>query len=610
MRTPYSSIEDILKAEALPYREAVPVETTLDIFRRSASLFPERPALTFLESGEVDGPARTLSYSQLLSGIAKAANLFRRLGVGPEDTVAILAPNLPEAHFALWGAQVAGRACPINHLLNQEHIEALLRASGAKVVVALGPNPEVDIWSRASQLRDVRVIPIRVGAETNSPSFQSLLESEPAVLQFDPMLSGSRIAACYHTGGTTGAPKLALHTHANEVHTSWFAPCFYDFDEHTVEVNGFPLFHVAGAFVYGLSCFSVGAHQLVPTLTGMRNAAFVRNFWRFCERYRVTALAGVPTVLATLMGVPNDGADISSLRLALTGGSPLPNELALRFEQATGIPVRNILGMTESGGLLSIGPARAPRVPGSTGLRLPYSEVKAVRWTGTEPDFSHPCAAGETGVIVARGPHVSPGYSDPARDAGMFAPGGWLVSGDLGHVDAQGNIYVTGRSKDVIIRGAHNLDPGMIEDAFLADPAVQICAAVGEPDAHAGELPVLFVVLKPGAKATPESLLAGAASRIPERAALPKRVTIVDSVPMTAIGKIYKPALRLEAARTKLAEMLGDIEGLDVRVEGEDRGGALLMRIRLSPSGRRVQSEPEITRRLAPIAVSYELLWE
>ena len=90
----------------------------------------------------------------------------------------------------------------------------------------------------------------------------------------------------------------------------------------------------------------------------------------------------------------------------------------------------------------------------------------------------------------------------------MFTPDGWLVSGDLGHVDEQGNIFVTGRAKDVIIRGAHNIDPGMIEEAFLADPAVSMCAAVGEPDAHAGELPVVFVLLKPGTSATPESLLA------------------------------------------------------------------------------------------------------
>jgi len=569
--------------------------------------------MTFLETGELGGPSRTVRYDELLARTTQAANLFRKLGVGPNDAVAILGPNMPETHYALWGAEIAGRACPINNLLSKAHIAELVRAAGAKAVVALGPNRELDIWSRARSLRatlDLPVLAIQVAEDTDSPSFQKLLEREPDTLQYDPQLAPDRIAAYFHTGGTTGAPKLALHTHGNEVHTSWFAPCYYDFDEETVEINGFPLFHVAGAFVYGLSCFSVGARQIIPTLTGMRNTAFVRNYWRFCEQYRVSALACVPTVLATLLGVPQEGTDASSVKLALTGGSPLPTELAQRFEDTTGLPVRNILGMTESAGLLSIGPTRTPRVPGSTGLRLPYSEVKAVRWTGAEPDFSSPCGPGETGVIVARGPHVGPGYSDARRNVGVFTPEGWLVSGDLGHVDVNGNIFVTGRAKDVIIRGAHNIDPGMIEEAFLADPAVSMCAAVGEPDAHAGELPVVFVMLKPGASATPESLLASAATRISERPATPKRVTIVDAIPMTAIGKVYKPALRTRAAEVKLAEMLAGIEGAMFRVDGEDKGGSPAMRIRVTSAGERGRIEAAVRDRLALMALRYEMVWE
>jgi len=613
-RKPFTSIHDIAQVEARPYHEVVPVGTTFDILRRSAGLYAERPALTFLETGVPAGPSRTVRYDELLARTTQAANLFRKLGVGPNDAVAILGPNMTETHYALWGAEVAGRACPINHLLNDAHIGELVRAAGARVVVALGPNPEIDVWSRARSLRaklGVPVLAIRVGEDQeDAASFQKLLEGEPDSLQFDPQLAPDRIAAYFHTGGTTGAPKLALHAHRNEVHTSWFAPCYYDFDESTVEINGFPLFHVAGAFVYGLSCLSIGAHQIVPTLTGMRNAAFVRNYWRFCEHYRVPALACVPTVLATLLGVPKGDADAASVRLALTGGSPLPTELAQRFEDATGLPVRNILGMTESAGLLSIEPARAPRVPGSTGLRLPYSEVNAVRWTGDEPDFSRPGGPGETGVIVARGPHVGPGYSDPRRNAGVFTREGWLVSGDLGHVDAHGNIFVTGRAKDVIIRGAHNIDPGMIEEAFLADPAVSMCAAVGEPDAHAGELPVVFVMLKPEASATTESLLASAAPRISERPAIPKRVTIVDAIPITAIGKVYKPALRTRAAETKFAEMLAGIEGATFRVEGEDRGGSPAMRVRVAAARDRGRIEAAVRDRLALLGLRYELLWE
>lgn len=606
----FATLQDVVRLESHPYRDVVPVRTTFDIFHRAAERYRNRRAITFLEGGALDARARTVTYAELLARITQAANLFRRLGVGPSDSVALIAPNMPESHYALWGAEVAGRACPINHLLNVEHVTALVRAAGAKVAVVLGPNPELDIWNRMRALSDIeglRIVRIAVGDDASPDSFQALLDREPDSLQFDPPDSESRIAAYYHTGGTTGAPKLALHTHGNEVHTSWFAPYYYDFNEETVEINGFPLFHVAGAFVYGLACFAVGAHQVIPTLTGMRNAEFVSNYWRFCERYKVSALACVPTILATLLNVPAAGADISTVRLALTGGSPLPNELAQRFEDAFGIPVRNILGMTESAGLLSIGPIRSPRVPGSTGLRLPYSAVKAVRWEKGVPDFSRECAPGETGVIVARGPHVSPGYSDPKRNAGTFTEDGWLISGDLGHVDEAGNIFVTGRAKDVIIRGAHNIDPGMIEEAFLADPAVSMCAAVGEPDAHAGELPVVYVVPKPGVEANPEALLARVAPRIAERPAVPKRVELLDALPMTAIGKVYKPALRLKAAERKLREMMSGLGATQVSVNGEDRGGQLFLRIHVS--GKRSALEPLVRERLAAIPLSYEVHW-
>jgi fatty-acyl-CoA synthase len=157
-------------------------------------------------------------------------------------------------------------------------------------------------------------------------SFEAALAAQPRQLAFDPRLAPDRIAALFHTGGTTGAPKLVQHTHGNEAHTAWFAHRFYDFDENAIEVNGFPLFHVAGAFVYGLSLLAIGATQVLPTASGMRNTGFMRSYWKFCERERVSALACVPTILAGLCNLPVD-ADISRVRVAYTGGSPLPSEL-------------------------------------------------------------------------------------------------------------------------------------------------------------------------------------------------------------------------------------------------------------------------------------------
>ncbi len=552
------SLADIEAMERGSYEEAIPARTTYGLIERAARQFGERTAFAYLESGELDSHIERISYAALMEQVNRAANLFRSLGVGRQDSVAILAPNIPSTQYALWGAQVAGRACPINFMLQPDHIAALLKASGAKVVVALGPHPQLDVWGtvqRVPGLDDLKVL--RIGErEPSGPadSFEAALDGHSARLQFDPQLSHDCVAALFHTGGTTGAPKLVQHTHGNEAHTAWFAHRFYGFDEHTVEINGFPLFHVAGAFVYGLALLAIGAAQLLPTVTGMRNASFMRNYWKFCEREKVTALACVPTILAGLCNLPVD-ADISSVQVAYTGGSPLPNELASRFEATTGIAVRNILGMTECAGLVSIEPAASPRVPGSAGLRLPFSQVKAVKWRSDSVHLDEPCDAGETGVIVLRGPTVSPGYTDATRNAGMFE-GGWLISGDLGHIDANGYIHVTGRAKDVIIRGSHNIDPGLVEDAFLAHPAVAMCAVVGEPDAHAGEVPVAFVTLKPGFDVSGDAVLAAVSAHVYERPATPRRVVVVDALPLTAIGKVFKPTLRLKAIELKLQELL------------------------------------------------------
>ncbi|RJP63435.1 MAG: acyl-CoA synthase [Comamonadaceae bacterium] len=609
----FATLTDIEQLERTVRAVVAPHRSPYALIRAAAQRFPAREALTFLPDASLDTPPRRITYRALLAGIHRAANLFRSMGVGPDDAVAVLAPNTPEAHVVLWGAQLAGRVCPINYLLQPEHIAALLKAANAKVLVALGPNDELAVWPVAEQVvqhHPLPLIQIRAGAHTEPgvPVLQDQLALLSDELAFDPDLHPDRVVALFHTGGTTGAPKLAQHTQGNEAHTAWFAHAFYDMDEHAVEINGFPLFHVAGAFVYGLALLAIGARQVLPTLGGMRNAGFVRHYWKFCERERVTHLACVPTVLASLMGVPID-ADVSSVRAAYTGGSPLPSELAQRFETATGIAVRNILGMTECAGLVSIEPLRGPRTPGSAGLRLPYTEVHAVPWRDGAAQLHERCAPGETGVLVLRGPHVSPGYLDAARNAGMFEQG-WIVTGDLGHLDDAGRIHITGRAKDVIIRGSHNIDPGLVEDAFLAHPAVALCAVVAEPDAYAGEVPVAFVTLKPGAAIGASELLAAVAPTVYERPACPKRVVLLDALPMTAIGKVFKPELRLRAIEIRLAEWAAEVApGRAVRVQARDEGGRQRATVTLAGPPDATVSE-RLLEGLAAIAVPTEVRFD
>jgi fatty-acyl-CoA synthase len=572
----FTSLADIERLEQRPLHEVAPQRTPYGLIRAAAERFPDREAFTFLRDADLASEPQRVTYRELLANIHRAANAFRALGIGPDDSVALLAPNMPEAHAVLWGAQLAGRVCPINVLLQPDHISALMQAANAKVLVALGPNAELAVWPTALKVQQhhaCRLVPVTVDeAVPGFASLQELMAAQPDTLTFEPDLNPDRVVALFHTGGTTGAPKLAQHTAGNEAHTAWFAHAYYDCDEHSVEINGFPLFHVAGAFVYGLALLAVGARQVLPTLSGMRNTAFVQRYWRFCEREGVTHLACVPTVLASLLAVPVD-ADIARVRAAYTGGSPLPTELAQRFEAGTGIAVRNILGMTECAGLVSIEPLHAPRVPGSAGWRLPFTEVHTVPWRDGEAKLDERCAPGETGVVVLRGPHMSPGYLDAKRNAGMFEQG-WIVSGDLGHVDAEGRVHITGRAKDVIIRGSHNIDPGLVEDAFLAHPAVAQCAVVAEPDAYAGEVPAAFVVLRAGAAVDADALLREVAPAVYERPAVPKRVVVVEALPLTAIGKVFKPALRLRAIELKLSDLARELApGRAAQVQAREEGG-------------------------------------
>jgi fatty-acyl-CoA synthase len=611
------SLADIEAIEARPYEDAVEPRHMLDLFRLSAERHGNRTALIYLPTPDPDGPAQHYSYRDLLDQIRRAANLFRAAGLAEDEAVAILLPNVPEAHFALWGAEIAARACPINYLLAPDHIAELIDRAKARVLVALGPDPELDIWSkvpavlaRANGIRAVFHVGAKPPSGVESRDFAEALAEQPGDrLAFARALTRDSIAAYFHTGGTTGAPKLAQHTHGNQVHSSWSAGLFYELTPDDVGINGFPLFHVAGAFVYGASAFLRGSCTILPTRLGFRSTGFIKNYWRAVEKFRVTTLVAVPTIIATILNAPRNGADISSVRTLFTGGTPLPTELAAEFERAMGVPVRSTFGMTESAGTVAIEPVRAPRVANSVGWRLPYSMVKAVKIAADGETFERDCKPGETGILVLRGPHVGPGYTDPKRNKGMFRVDGWLISGDLGHVDDAGRIFITGRAKDLIIRGGHNIDPAMIEELAAEHPALQMAAAVGEPDAYAGELPLLFAVPKPGAKPEEREVLDFLAQRIHERPALPKRVVFLDAMPVTAVGKIYKPALRRLATERRIAEVLA-AGGVDARVEGVEEGGTISVRIHVAGGGDRSKVEAEIAKLLRDYAVERALIWQ
>jgi fatty-acyl-CoA synthase len=252
---------------------------------------------------------------------------------------------------------------------------------------------------------------------------------------------------------------------------------------------------------------------------------------------------------------------------------------------------------------------------GSIGFRLPYQEMK-VALLGEAGTFERECAPDEIGAIIIRGPNVFAGYTEEAHNQGVWVEPGdgqgpWLNTGDLGRRDKQGYFWLTGRKKELIIRGGHNIDPRLIEDPLIKHPDVALAAAVGRPDAHAGEVPVAYVQLQPGATATEDSLLAYAREKIGERAAVPKAIHILDEVPQTAVGKIFKPYLIQREVEDVYAQTVKGVEGVqDATVRAGPhklRGISAAINVTADPQADKGVLEEALDRALGQYAIHYEL---
>lgn len=585
--TPLRSLEDIVRFEQeMPLQQRISARSVFDIFCESARLYTERLALTMVMTGEDDEQPRRVTYRELLGLIHRAANLFHCLA-GPRPGVAYMLPSLVETHATLWGAEAAGFAVPINFLLQPEHIADLIVASGASVLVALGPHTQLDIWEKALHIKTMlpQIALVRVGSASTpgtdaAVDFNTALMQQPADhLVFGSAGSDDEVAAYFHTGGTTGVPKLVPHSHRNQIAAAFGGSVLMHMQETNVALNGFPLFHVAGTIFSGLSQFLSGAEVVMLSPSGFRNPAMLRRYWKLVERYRATRIGGVPTVVGALCDVPLDGADLSSVQCGGSGAASIPPAVVQRFEAHTGHPLHEVLGMTETAGLTCIDPAFGKRVLGSVGFRLPYTQV-VVRRLNADGSLGGVCGTEEIGVLTVTGPTVSKGYLQAEQNKGVFVDG-VLNSGDLAYTGADGRIYIAGRAKDLIIRSGHNIDPLIIEDVMCRHSAVSMAAAVSQPDVYAGELPVCYVSLHAGAVAADDELQAWAQQYIAERPAWPKHFYVVPSIPVTAVGKIFKPQLRCDATVRLVRRIIQENMGLtqvDVTAqEGGKRGMSVIV---------------------------------
>jgi len=606
--------------EATPYADRIKAQSTYEALQLGAASDPEAAAICFLKNADPDEVPATISHAQFIARVRQSANLFHELGVGPNDVVSLLMPLLPQTFFALFGAQAAGIANPVNPLLSATQLTEILRAARTKVLVALGPVPGSDVWSKVQQIKaqlpELKAIVVVHGASDEAQavySFDAMLDQFPG----DRLTSGRHIraddvAGYFHTGGTTGTPKLVRHTHANQVYQAWAIALMLPFERGNL-LFGLPLFHVGGALTQGLATLAGGNTLVVLAPAGWREPNAIRNVWRLVERYRPSIFGGVPTVLAAAVQVPVGGADISSIRCVSGGGSAIPAPVGRTYTEQLKVPVIEVYGMTETSSVHTLAFRDRPVRLGSAGHALPYSRVRVVKIDG-EGHLLGDCATNEIGVIAMAGPGVFSGYLSETHNRGAFVEPGWVNSGDLGRLDEDGYLWITGRAKDLIIRGGHNIDPLAIEEVFFQHPDVAMAAVVGEPDAYAGELPVAFVQLRPGVATDAAELIEFVRDRTPERAAVPVQLYFTEAIPLTAVGKVFKPALRLEAARRAVSRMLSDLPppGTEMRVEAAGhavQGELITVRIDGVADAARAALARQIDARLDPLVTKHEIVW-
>ncbi len=602
----YAGMEDRDAIEAeVPWADRDVPKTLFGQLTETATKFPNHNAVSYqLFSGPAD-KAETLTWQALLAKTCQTANMFRDLGIGPKDVVAYILPNCNETVLAMLGGAVAGIVNPINPLLDAEQIGSILRETDAKVVVTLRPFPKTDVADKTAEavalapnvktvlevdlLRYLTppkswIVPLvrpkrNVQNQATYLNFNTEMGKRATTLQFEDVQE-DRVACYFHTGGTTGMPKVAQHKYSGLIYNGWIGARVLLTEDDNL-LCPLPLFHVMACHVILMGAVASGAHVVFPTPQGYRGEGVFDNIWKLTERWKITFIVSVPTALAAMMQRPVD-ADVSTVKTAFSGSAPLALELFKRFEEATGVTIVEGYGMTEATCLVSGNPVDGLKKVGSVGIPFPYTKVKIINATVDGPAEA---TVDDVGEICIANPGVVTGhtYTEEDKNKDLFY-GEYLRTGDLGRIDADGYLWITGRAKDLIIRGGHNIDPAEIEEALLGHPAVGFAGAIGQPDAHAGEVPCAFVELVGGASVTEAELLKFCKEHVHERAAQPKHMTIMGELPKTAVGKIFKPDLRKHATTRVFNETLSGA-GLAARVTSvvEDKKRGLVAQI--EPNG-------------------------
>jgi long-chain acyl-CoA synthetase len=505
----------------------------------SARRHPSRDAVVL-------GPTR-LTYAEVDAAANQVANLMASRGIRPGDKVALSCPNIPSFPIVYYGLLKAGAVVvPLNVLLKAREVAYHLRDSQARGYVCYEGSVELPVGSEGyagfeqaggcEHFFLITADPSAPSSIPGAPTLGAALVGQPAVFGTVDT-SETDTAVILYTSGTTGQPKGAELSHSNLVLNALtsnrlFGSLATGHDRHLVTL---PLFHSFGSTVHMNAGFAVGSTLVLLPRFEPRQAV------ELLEREHITFFAGVPTMYWALLSTVDESVDIAAiaadLRVAACGGASLPVEIIKRFRDRFGVQILEGYGLSETSPVATFSdPEREPRA-GSIGVPVWGVQLKLI----TE-DWQSIDAVGEIGEIAISGHNVMKGYFNRPDATTTVMRDGWFRTGDLARRDEDGFYYIVDRAKDMIIRGGFNVYPREVEEVLMGHPAVSLAAVVGVPSDSHGEEVKAFIIRTPGSAVTHDELIAWCREMMAAYK-YPRIVEFVDSLPMTATGKILKREL-------------------------------------------------------------------
>jgi long-chain acyl-CoA synthetase len=507
------------------------------ILESSAVKFPDSPAFVFAD--------RTMTYAQVNAAANQVANGLLNKGIYPGDKVALSCLNLPYFPIIYFGILKAGAVVvPLSVLLKKDEIAYHLNDSDAKAYFCFSGTEALpmgqmgyDGFQQAAGCEHFVMImpaPEMPTSIEGTATLAQLMQGQSA--DFHTYQSSAEdTALIIYTSGTTGKPKGAELTHSNLLQNAILSADLVGMQHEDVLLIVLPLFHIFAMTVQmNAGIYRASKSVLLPKF----DAASV---FGLMEKHKVTVFAGVPTMYWGLNQYQDANFDYSSimqnLRIAASGGASLPLQVLQDFEERFDVPILEGYGMSEGSPVVTFNQLDVGRKPGSIGTPVWGVEVKIVDENGEK------VAVGEKGELCYRGHNVMKGYYKKPEATAEALKNGWLYSGDIATQDEDGFYYIVDRTKDMIIRGGFNVYPREIEEVMITHPHVSMVAVIGVPDEKFGEEVKAYVVLKEGASLAAETLIAWTKERIADYK-YPRHIEYLDSLPMSATGKILKKELR------------------------------------------------------------------